>query len=343
MAESTTRMRALELQAPGQLMPVELARPAPQADELLVRTVATTICTSDLHDIRSNPWGMALPRVLGHEAAGVVAGVGSGVSGFAIGDRVAVHPVIPCGGCVECRAGLGHLCVSLGHLGVDRGGTFAEYFCIPATRARRLPESVDPAQAALLEPVAVCMEAVRRARVESGGSALVVGDGPFGVIISRLLIRAGVRTVIVGRHDFRLQRAAGAAAVNVAEPCDPMAAVRAALGPRGADAAILAVDAQEALDLCIAAVRPRGRVVVFAVMPSRPRVDMLRLLAREIELVGACNDEDLLDASLGAILADELDLGSVVTHRFPFEKWQEAFSVAAHRPESALKVALVFK
>ncbi len=154
-------MRALQLQAIDRLVEVELPVPEPKADEVLVRTVATTICTSDLNDIAHNPFGIALPRVMGHEGAGVVAALGEGVSQFHVGDRVAAHPVIPCRTCENCRRGLGHLCSHLGHLGLDRDGTFAEFFCIRADRARRIPPAVEFAAAALLEPVAVCLEAVR--------------------------------------------------------------------------------------------------------------------------------------------------------------------------------------
>jgi threonine dehydrogenase-like Zn-dependent dehydrogenase len=132
-------MRALQLQAIDRLVEVELSVPEPKPDEVLVRTVATTICTSELNDIAHNPFGIALPRVMGHEGAGVVAAVGESVSQFRVGDRVAAHPVIPCRTCENCRRGLGHLCSNLGHLGLDRDGTFAEFFCIRADRARRLP------------------------------------------------------------------------------------------------------------------------------------------------------------------------------------------------------------
>jgi threonine dehydrogenase-like Zn-dependent dehydrogenase len=126
-------MSVLQLHGPNDLREGRLPVPRPRADELLVRTAAATICTSDLIDIRSNSYGIVLPRVLGHEGAGTVVG---------IGDRVAAHPVIPCGQCEECQRGIAHLCRNMGHLGLDRDGVFAEYFTIRADRARRLPDKV---------------------------------------------------------------------------------------------------------------------------------------------------------------------------------------------------------
>lgn len=342
MARSSSMMQALELQRPGELQCVEHPVPSPGGGEVLVRTVATTICTSDLGDIRENPFGIALPRILGHEAAGVVAEVGAGVTALAVGDRVAVHPVIPCGACIECGRGLGHLCARLGHLGVDRGGSFAEFFCIPATRVRRTPETLDMAEAALLEPVSVCLEAVQRSRVQAGESVLIAGDGPFGVMMARLVRRIGAEAVMTGRHAYRMQRATGARTIDVDQSADLLADILRLAGGQGVDAAILAVDSQAALDLCLASLRPRGRLVVFAVMPDRPRIDMLRILVKELELVGACNDQDLLDEALDLIVGDELQLGQMVSHRIPFHNWPEAFRMAGDRPECTLKVALVF-
>jgi threonine dehydrogenase-like Zn-dependent dehydrogenase len=103
-------MRALQLQGLDRLVEVTLPVPQPKPDEVVIRTAATTICTSDLSDIAHNPFGIGLPRVLGHEGAGVVAKAGDEVSSFKVGDRVTAHPVIPCRTCGNCRRGWGHLC-----------------------------------------------------------------------------------------------------------------------------------------------------------------------------------------------------------------------------------------
>lgn len=234
-------MRALQLQALHQLVEVRLPVPSPRPDEVLIRTTATTICTSDLNDIAHNPFSITLPRVLGHEGAGVVAQLGAEVEGFGIGDPVTAHPVIPCRSCENCQRGLGHLCANLGHLGLDRDGTFAEYFRVRADRVRRLPPGVDFRFASLLEPVAVCLEAVDRGRIAAGETVLVLGDGPFGVLIARLALeRRSARVVLVGHHAFRLRQVAGVTAVNARQSTDLPHAIREACGGRNADVAILA-------------------------------------------------------------------------------------------------------
>src|SRR5215204_4643590 len=123
-----SRMMAVMLEALNKVALVEAAVPKFGEDEMLIQTMATTICTSDLHDIAANPYGSPLPLSLGHEGAGRVAAVGARVKGFAVGDRVVTHPVHPCGQCRACCTGTEHLCMNLRHFGLNMPGTFAEYF-----------------------------------------------------------------------------------------------------------------------------------------------------------------------------------------------------------------------
>lgn len=336
-------MRALQLEEPGVLGEVERPIPQPKPDEVLVRTLASTICTSDLNDIAENPFGIALPRVLGHEAAGIVAAMGENVDGFQTGDAIAAHPVMPCEKCSNCRRGLGHLCLNLGHLGLDRDGTFAEYFCVRADRIRRVPAGFDPATAALLEPTCVCLEALERARLRVGETLLIVGDGPFGLLIAELARRYGPRRIVlVGHHEFRLRQTQGAIAINARRVADPQRAVLEANEGDGVDAAILAVAAQAALDLCVSCLRARGRAVVFSARPRPARLDLWRVHIQEIDILGACNDEGLIDVGLERLLDPEVKASALITHRLPFAEWRRALELARRGKDQALKVAMLF-
>ncbi len=338
-----TTMRALQLQGIDRLAAVEVPVPRPSPDEVLVRTAASTICTSDLNDIAHNPFGIVLPRVLGHEGAGVVAALGQRVHQMHVGDRVAAHPVIPCRRCENCRRGLGHLCSNLGHLGLDRDGTFAEYFCIRADRVRRVPTGLPAHAASLLEPVAVCLEAVERGRVERGDSVLVVGDGPFGIIIARLVSCLGPRNLLmVGRHDFRLGQVPQAIAIHEKRSPNVCQAVFAANSDQGVDVAIMAAGTQSALDLCLSSLRARGRLVVFSAINGLASFDLFRLHIHELEILGACNDQNLIDPALKRLADPHLRLSSLVTHRLPFEQWPQAFDLTRSGKDQALKVALEF-
>ena len=336
-------MHALQLREVGRLEEVELPVPMVKPDEVLIRTVATTICTSDLNDLRENPFNTPLPIVLGHEGAGVVAAVGTEVKDFQIGDRATAHPVIPCRQCTLCRAGLAHLCEQMGHLALDRNGTFAEYFAMPAWRVRHVPDGMALATAALMEPVAVCLEALARARVAADDTVLIVGDGPFGIIIARLALRIRPRRVIlVGRHDFRLAQVPEAVCIHEKRTCDTLGAIRAAAGEQGVEAAILAVGNSAALDLCIQSLRPRGRLAIFSALARPAPVDLFRVHVKELELLGACNDDNLLDAALACLADPDLQMERLVTHRVPFAEWDSAFALASHGKDEAIKVALTF-
>jgi threonine dehydrogenase-like Zn-dependent dehydrogenase len=336
-------MRALQLCAPNVLKEVLLPLPQPASDEVLVRTVATTICTSDLNDLAHNPFGIALPRVMGHEGAGVVHAVGEQVQDLRPGDRIAAHPVIPCRTCENCRRGLGHLCARMGHLGLDRDGTFAEYFCIRADRVRRVPENAVPF-ACLLEPVAVCLEAVQRGRIQPGERVLIVGDGPFGILIARLAGRFKPgRIILVGRHEFRLRQVPEAIAINEKQSPGVIEAVHQASQGLGVDVAILAAGTQAALDLCLGSLRARGRAVIFSAVAGEARLDLFRVHTQELEILGACNDEDLIDQALACLSDSQLQLSTLISHRLPFSEWPRAFDLARGNKDEALKVALTFE
>ncbi|WP_432710536.1 zinc-dependent alcohol dehydrogenase [Pedobacter sp.] len=303
--------------------------PVPGRDEVLIRTQAATICTSDLHDLKSNPFGINYPRIMGHEGAGIVVESGADVHNLPHGTRVAAHPVIPCGTCTECRRGLNHLCSIMSHLGIDKDGCFAEYFVLRADRVRAIPDQLPFPLAALLEPVAVCLQALARAGDVSGKKVLIVGDGPFGNNIARLSTRAGAAVTVSGREPFRLSKIPG-----VVVTTNPPANV--------SDIAILAVSAEDAVNTCLNALRPRGRMVVFSTITGPLKIDLFKLHVAELEMVGACNDEHKIDDALAYLSATPEALQEIVTHHIPFENWKDAFSLAANKHDEALKVAILF-
>lgn len=324
-------MNVLQLQDINKLMLTKLPIPKPKDDEVLIKTKAATICTSDLHDIKTNPFGIKLPCVLGHEGSGVVIECGTKVKDFSPGMRVAVHPVVPCGKCVECERDFGHLCLNMGHLGIDRSGTFAEYFTQRADRIRQISDNVPFPLGSLLEPVANCLQAIARAGDLNGKVVLVVGDGPFGNIICRLAKKAGAaRVMVLGKWPFRLNMIPGAEIVTD-------------ITERTIDVAILAVSSVEALKTCMASLRKRGRVVIFSAIKEPVAINLFDLHVSELEILGCCNDENRIDDALKCLGDKSLNFQEIITHQIPFENWEEAFYLARDRHDKALKVTLLFE
>lgn len=336
-------MKALVLSEPGKLVMEERPIREPGENEVLVKTKAATICTSDINDIKYNAFGIHMPMIMGHEGAGIVVATGNKVRGILPGDSVAAHPVMPCGTCVSCRQGLPHLCECMEHLGINREGVFAEYFCIRSDRVRKIPDGMGYEEASLMEPVSVCLEGIRRAKVKEGASCLIIGDGPFGIITARLLKKCNPGSVIlVGRHGFRMEKAPDVLKIHEKITQDVRSQVMELTKGQGIDSAILCVGTEAAVNLGISCLRARGTLSVFSAVPNMPRIDLFRVHVKELNISGSCNDENFLDEALEAIGDKKLGLGQMITHRIPFQDWEKAFWLAEYGKDEALKVTLTF-
>jgi len=336
-------LKALQFTAIDQLDLVEIPVPTPGPDQVLIRTGAATICTSDIQDLRENAFGIELPVVFGHEGAGTIAAIGSEVTGLAVGERVAAHPVHPCLVCETCRDGMGHICPNMTHFGLNIPGTFAGYFVARADRVRRIPDEVPFTAAALAEPVCVCLEALYQANLQPGGHLLIIGDGPFGLLMARLAPRLGIgRVTVSGHHPSRLAFAGNAATVAVPRDGDAEPILRKASGGNGYDAIILAVSRREMVNTCLGLLRPTGRLVIFAPMPGDTRVDLFQVLLRELEIVGAVNDRDRFDEAIAALADPTVGVADLVTHEYSLTDFAKAFETAEHDRRHALKVAFTF-
>jgi threonine dehydrogenase-like Zn-dependent dehydrogenase len=327
----------------NQLELVEIEIPSIKADQVLIKTGASTICTSDLNDLRENPFGIPLPVVIGHEGAGTVAAVGAAVQGFRPGDRVTTHSVYSCGKCLACREGMQHLCLQMEHFGINLQGTLAEYYPARADRVRRIPDSVDFPLASLSEPVSVCLEALAQARLSPGRSLLIIGDGPFGQIINRLAAAFELsKVVMAGWLDFRLSFARGAVRLNTSRVTDPAKAMKEAVGGSGYDAVIVAVGSAQAFANGLKCLKPKGRLVVFSAIQGETPVDLFWVHLKELEIIGACNDQNRYDEAVRMLSNPHLGLSEVITHHFAIQDYHQAFNLAEHGHERALKVSFVF-
>ena len=205
-------MRALLLSEYRRFELADLAAPEPTPGEILIQVAACGICGSDVHGYDGSSGRRVPPIVMGHEAAGTIAALGKGVTGFSVGNRVTFDSTVYCGECAYCCRGEINLCDRGQVLGVScgdyrRAGAFAELIAVPARIVYRLPDNFVFAEAAMLEAVAVALHAVSLVPVPPGGSALVVGAGTIGVLVQQALRARGcARVFVTDLDDVRLQR-----------------------------------------------------------------------------------------------------------------------------------------
>lgn len=333
------RTRAAVLHAAQDLRVTDVAVTGPAPGEVLVAIEAVGVCGSDVHyftDGRNGRNVLRAPMVLGHEAAGTVATLGPGVDGPAVGTRVAVEPAVGCGGCPTCRSGYYHLCPSGTCLGSPpTDGAMTGYRAVPARAVHPLPDGLGTELAALVEPLAVAVHAVRRAGVELGHRVLVTGAGPIGVLVAQAARAAGAAEVVVTDvHDARLERAAGlgaTACVNTARDELPAA---------GFDRLLECSAVPAALWQGMHALAPAGRATVVGQAP--PAVDglPLALMQRyEIDLNASFRSAHAFAPAIGLAASGRVDLAGVLTGRFTLDDAPAALRAAGADPRH-LKVVV---
>ena len=306
--------------------------PDPKAGpgEVVVRVEAAAVCTSDLH---MSEFAAKPPLVLGHEVAGTISEIGRGVEGRRLGERVALDPVMRCGACRCCRQGFGHLCLKFRHLGwgVVAGG-WAEYVVIDAVNAYPVAPSVAPVAACLAEPAAVCYESFQRAGLAPGDCVLVLGDGPFGFLHAQLARARGAGKIIVaGHHDRRLSRIASQ---TQAIPCNThhrnlQEVLKAEGVGDGVDIVIEATGAGASPNVGLAALRPRGTLVIFSYIWKPEPLEMGLIHMREVNVLGACRSLNAYAPCLDLLARGDLNLETLVDIRSPLAGCRQAMDALA--------------
>ena len=338
------KMKAVVLEAPGVANMVEIPVPVPGMGEILIQTKAATVCTSDIMDLKHGLFANNLPMVMGHEAAGIVAAVGYSVTDVQVGDEVAVHPVLPCYKCASCLRGFSHLCEKMEHLCFNRPGVFSEYFVTRPDRVRKKPPEMSFPVASLMESVCVCIEAVKRGNVKEGDRVMIAGDGPFGVMISKLCALENPKQIIqTGYHYYRLCQVTGPNVdiLNVNDEPNHSEIIKDLTDGEGVDCAILCVSAPEAVDLCVEVLRPRGILVIFAALSEKTPVDLFNVHLKELNILGANNDENYMEEALRLLGDPDLKLKNIITHEIPFIDWRKAFYIADKEKHRCLKVSMI--
>lgn len=308
--------------------------------ETLVQVTAVGLCGSDLHWFSDGGIGdaqLAKPLVLGHEFGGVVEG------GPLDGRRVAVDPAIPCGHCELCVEGHRNLCPSVrfaGH-GSNDGG-LREYLAWPTGLLHPVPETIDDADAAMLEPLGVALHAWDLTKARVASSVAVVGCGPIGLCVVQLARAAGMTQVIaVEPLEHRRKAAAELGADVVLDPAEPdlPRQLAEATGGRGVDLAVEVAGTDPAVHLSVEAVRPGGKVILAGI-PSEDMTSFPASIARRKGLTMKMSRrmKEMYPRATAVVERGLVDVRSLVTHTFGIDDVAEAFTTAEKR--AGLKVVV---
>ena len=340
-------MRAIVIEQPNTVVLREVETPLPGPGEVRVRSVRAGVCRTDL-DIASgalDPRWVRYPIVPGHEWSGVVDSVSEGVTNIEPGARVVCEGNIACLNCPRCRAGDTHLCVRYDAVGFTRGGGYGEFVVVPARVAHPLPDHVSFDAAVLVEPGAVVLKALERARLEPAETVGVVGVGALGAIAIRLArLRSPAAVIAYGlrEEELELALALGAdAVVNVAQG-DVEAETRRLAGG-GLDVVVETAGATEAIELSTRLAREGGRIVALGIAGHGHELTLPadRIALRDLSVFGSVGYTTAAWARMVAVLRDRLvDLEPIVTHRFPLERFEDAFALMDERRGIVAKIVL---
>jgi len=334
------------IHGPLDLRLLDQAPPALGPTDVLLRLGAGGICGSDLHYYqhgRVGAFALREPLVPGHEASGVVVGLGSDVSRVKLGDRVAINPSHPCGRCDYCASGRGNLCRKMFFLGSasvfpHAQGMFRETFVMGERQLTTITEShISLGEIACAEPLSIGLHGINRAGPVLGETVLITGGGTIGcmsVLAARL---AGAAKVIVcDINDRSLDMARTVGADQVIRSDQVPQAELADL----AEVCIEAAGSPAALATCLVAARRGGRIVQVGTLPPEVPFPANSVMARELDYRGAFRAHLEFDWAVQAIRSRRVDVRPLISAQLPLARSQEAFELAADRSRST-KVQLI--
>jgi L-iditol 2-dehydrogenase len=353
-------MQAAVYRAVDDVRTETIAVPAIGAGEVLVRIDTCGICGTDLKKIHTG--SHAAPRVFGHEIAGTIAAIGEGVRGFAVGDRVMAFHHIPCGECFYCSKKTFAQCERYKLVGTTAGegepagGGFAQYIRVmdwivgdgvTPVGLIHVPDDIPFEQAAFIEPVNTCFKAIQLLELESDDTVLVIGQGSIGIILAALAAQTGA-TVLTS--DMYPERHAIAAQFGLKHPLDArgdvVAAAKAATDGRGADVALVAVGADALIATAMAAIRPGGRVMLFAsTQHGMAPFDPAAVCMDEKTLMGSYSasvaiQQAGIDLVFEGYRSGKLDFTKLISHRFSLADAAKAVDLASHPVADSMKIVL---
>jgi L-iditol 2-dehydrogenase len=341
-------MKALLLSEYSKLEVADLPKPEVGAGEVLVQVAACGICGSDVHGYDGSSGRRIPPLVMGHEAAGVVAAFGAGVTGFAVGDHVTFDSTVYCGTCSFCASGNVNLCNNRQVVGVStpdfrRAGAFAEYVTVPGRIVYKLPAAMSFADAAMLEAVSVALHAVAVSDLKGGETALVIGAGMIGLLTLQAARAAGCSRVLVADVDqtrLTLATAMGADAVVLASGTALIAEILRQTNGRGVDLVLEAVGRDETVSAAVDCVRKGGTVTLIGNITPQVTLPLQKVVSRQIRLQGSCASSGEYPQAIELVSNGTIQVGALITAVAPLSEGARWFERLHAREPNLMKIVI---
>ena len=317
-------MKALKWYGRRDLRYVDIVEPTPGPGQLKIKVKLAGICGTDLKEYSNGPFMIdpnKVPITLGHEFAGVVSEVGTGVKMFKVGERVTGVGYWFCGECYYCRRSMNNLCLKAGFTGLSTEGSFAEYVVLPSYAVNKLPDLVSDEAGALVEPLAVAVHAVRQGNVRPGDRVCIVGDGTIGLCTLLAARAAGASEIyIVSKHSYKgkVALAMGATAVLNSND-DPVKQIINRSQGLGADVSFECVGHPDTPQLAVDLARKAGTTVILGVFNTPSAFNFMNVMFCEKRIIGSGIYVYEAETVI-ALLADKrINAERLITAKVPFE------------------------
>jgi L-gulonate 5-dehydrogenase len=337
-------VKGVVTRGPFDVVVVDLPAPEPAPSEALVRIERVGVCGSDVSFFKGSHPYRVYPRVQGHEAAGrIVAFGGDETNGLAVGDLVAIEPLLACGACYPCRIGRSNCCTSLRVLGAHVDGTFREAAVLPVGLLHPAGD-LDADLAALCEPVSIAVQAVARGDIGPADRVVVFGAGPIGASICLAAADRGARVLCVDLLPSRLAlaRAFGAERTVEAGAEAVEAVVSEWTDGEGPSVTVDAVGTPAVIRQACTVVANAGRVVIVGLSEQEVSLPVIDFTRKEMTILGSRNNAGRFRDAVALVGRHRGRIGAMITHRYPLDRVPEALAFATKQPGAVEKVMIEF-
>jgi L-iditol 2-dehydrogenase len=337
-------MQQAIMTSPGKILIREIPKPTPKKDEILIKVERIGVCGSDIHVYHGLHPYTSYPVVQGHEVAGVVEKWGTDVKGFVKGEKVVFMPQVTCGVCYPCRHGMYHICDNLKVMGFQTDGAAQEYFPVNCQMALKLPDTISLDQAAMIEPVSVAVHALSRYGKVAGLNILVLGAGTIGNLVAQVAGASGAKRVMItdiSQYKLEKARQCGMKHVTNSQQKDLGQAILDTFGPDKADLILECVGVQDTITQAIANARKGSTIIVVGVFGKNPLVDLGLVQDHELNLIGTLMYQKKdYERAIELVVKKKLHLEPMVTHRFAFKNYQDAYKTIESSGGKYMKVMI---